>query len=84
MRTGTTKSGFKYTIDASVIESWDFMELLAEVDDNPLKAVNLLKMILDDKQITELKEHLGGKPKASEMFTILNEILVSLGDDSKN
>lgn len=84
MRTGKTKSGFKFKIDQEILESWDFVDLLSEVDENPLKSVTLLKMILGTDQIEALKKHLGGKPKAEDMFNVLNEILTSIGDDVKN
>lgn len=84
MKAGTTKSGFKFEVDAEILESWDFVELLAEVEDNPLKSVALLKMLLGDKQVLALKEHLGNKPKATEMLGALTEIMNAIGTEAKN
>ena len=84
MRTGKTKSGFEFEINNDVLESWEFVELLAETEDNPLKSVALLKLLLGEKQANELKKHLGGKPKAAEMFNALTDIMNVLGDNAKN
>lgn len=84
MKTGKTASGFKYEVDSDVIESWDFIELLAEVEDNALVSVKLLKMILGEEQTKALKAHLGGKPKAEDMFNALNEIIIDIGNNTKN
>lgn len=84
MKKGKTESGFEFTVDEEILESWEFVELLAEVDENTLKSVSLLKLLLGKEQIDKLKEHLGGKPKAADMFTALKDIMNSLGDDVKN
>lgn len=84
MRKGKTISGFEFTVDDEILESWEFVELLADVDENMLKSVNLLKLLLGKDQVDKLKEHLGGKPKAKDMFTALKEIMDSLGDSTKN
>lgn len=78
------KNGYKIEINQEVLESWEFVEILADIEENPLKSVKLMKMLLGKEQMEGLIDHLGGNPKASDMFDILQEILEGLGKNSKN
>lgn len=74
--------GYELKIDESIVESWEFMELLSEVEDKPLKSVQLVKLLLGE-QIGGLVEHLGGHPKAEEMMEVTRYIIEHFNDDSK-
>lgn len=58
---GKTKSGFNFEIDEEVVNDYEFIEVLADVDENPLKSPKLFKMLLGDEQTNKLKEHIKAK-----------------------
>ncbi|RHM59654.1 hypothetical protein [Coprobacillus sp. AF33-1AC] len=53
---GITKSGFRFRVDENKLD-WSVMELLSEIEENPLKMVQLAKKILGNVQYDELKKH---------------------------
>ena len=54
---GKTKDGFAYTIDPEVMNDMEFLENLAEVDENPAKLPNLITNVLGQEQKKELYDH---------------------------
>lgn len=75
---GKTKSGFNFEIDEEVVNDYEFIEVLADVDENPLKTPKLFKMLLGDEQTEKLKEHIkskNGKTPVKVMTEELIEIL---------
>lgn len=58
---GTTKSGFKYKINDKMLDDYEIVELLGELEDNPLVMPKLIKRILGDDQVVKLKDHLKDK-----------------------
>lgn len=73
MITGVTPSGFEYALDKSVGDDYEFLELIAEVDENPLLTPMLLKKLLGEEQANRLKEHLRKDGKVSTV-ALANEI----------
>ncbi|VTS14169.1 phage protein [Streptococcus pseudoporcinus] len=57
MISGTTKSGFEYKISEARLKNYELVELLAEVDTNPLLLPKLVKVMLGDKLANKLKDH---------------------------
>lgn len=55
---GKTKSGFVYQIQKERVESYDFLEAVGEVDENPTKLPKALKMLFGNEQVEKLKDHL--------------------------
>ncbi|EGP5709301.1 hypothetical protein ACNG34_000556 [Enterococcus faecium] len=55
---GKTKSGFVYQIQKERVESYDFLEAVGEVDENPAKLPKALKMLFGNEQVEKLKDHL--------------------------
>lgn len=55
---GKTSSGFEFKIDEDQLKNYEFVELVAEVDENELLMPKLLKMLLGDKQVKTLKNHI--------------------------
>lgn len=55
---GKTKSGFAYEISESRLKNFELVELLADVDKNPLLLPKLVKVMLGDELADKLKEHL--------------------------
>lgn len=54
---GETSTGFKFEIDERALQNYELIEVLADVDDNPLLVPKLVKMLLG-KQSENLKEHI--------------------------
>lgn len=55
MYTGTISCGFTFSISERVLNDWRIMELLEQLDSNPLATVRLAKLILrEDNQYQKL------------------------------
>lgn len=79
---GKTKSGFKFKINERVLNDYELIELLAEVEENPLLVTKVLTTVLgDDKQrlIEHVREEDGIVPvdammeEIAEIFNASNE-----------
>lgn len=53
---GTTKSGFKYTLDEARLNNYELVEAISEVETNPLIFPRMLKLLLGE-QVEALKNH---------------------------
>lgn len=58
MISGKTKSGFNYAISEARLKNYELVELLADVDANPLLLPKLVKVMLGDKLADKLKDHI--------------------------
>lgn len=58
MITGKTKSGFEYAISEKRLNNYELVEVLAEVDENPLLLPKTVVMLLGKEQAQKLKKHL--------------------------
>lgn len=87
MREGTTKSGFKFKIDERRLDDMEFMELLASVDEEPLKLPELIETMLGAEQKKKLYDHLrtkDGRVPIQKTTDIVGEIMNIAGEDTKN
>lgn len=74
---GETKSGFKYEISKERLENYELIEVLAEVDSNPLLLPKVVNLLLNKEQADRLKEHLRdteGLVSTNKMFAEIMEI----------
>lgn len=55
---GVTKSGFEYSIPKKNLNNYELVEVLGEVDTNPLLLPKVLKLLLGKEQVEKLKNHL--------------------------
>lgn len=55
---GVTKSGFEYSIPKKNLNNYELVEVLGEVDTNPLLLPKVLRLLLGKKQVEKLKNHL--------------------------
>lgn len=53
---GTTSTGFEFDISQKRMENYEVLEVLAEIDSNPLLVPKLLKLLLGE-QVEDLKNH---------------------------
>lgn len=75
---GKTKSGFSYQIQKEQVENYEFMELIGEVEDNPVLFPKVIKMLLGKEQVDSLKDHLrteDGFVPAGKMIEEFKEIM---------
>ncbi|EDT47251.1 hypothetical protein Javan263_0041 [Streptococcus phage Javan263] len=73
---GKTNSGFKFEIDENQLKNYEFVELVAEVDENELLMPKLLKLLLGD-QVEALKDHIrdeSGIVPIEKMVTEIKDI----------
>lgn len=47
---GITKSGFRFSVDSEVFKDMEILELIGEVDDNPILMPKLLEKMFGKKQ----------------------------------
>lgn len=76
-----TKSGFSCDVDLKGIEDdYELLELLSNLEDNPLVIVKIAKKVLGEESYTRLKEHLrkDGQISTSGMTEELTEIMQSI------
>lgn len=55
---GITKSGFAFEIQEESLDNYELLEVMAEVDTNPLLVPKLVTMLLGETQKKKLMEHL--------------------------
>lgn len=83
MLTGTTGSGFQYTLDENVLDDYELLETLTSLDKGDSGEVaTMITLLLGREQKDALKEHLRnerGKVPASRMIAEAMEILQSAG-----
>ena len=75
---GTTESGFQYSIDQEVMDDYELLEDLCEVDNgNAGKITAAARRLLGNEQLKALKEHLrneNGRVPASKMIEEISQI----------
>ena len=57
MKQGTTKTGFEFELLEFIGNDYEIIELLSELEDNPLGLTKLVVKILGKEQATKLKNH---------------------------
>lgn len=76
----TTSTGFKFYLDKKRLGNYEFIEAIAEVDDNPLVLPKVVKLLLGDNQADKLKNHVrdeDGIVSTEKMMSEIQEIFAS-------
>lgn len=85
--TGKTETGFEFTIDTSIGDDWEVLELVADASiENPLALFKLAKRMLGEEQYSALKEHVRdeeGRVSTEKMSDELISIF-SYEEETKN
>ena len=87
MLTGKTQSAFYFEIDETELDDMEFVEALAELDENPLKFPKVCNMLLGKEQKEKLYDHLRnekGKVPVDAVSNAITEIMSLAGDSTKN
>lgn len=61
MLRGITKSGFRFKVKESILNDYEFLELISEVEENPIMFPKLLNRLLGKQQTEKLKNHVRDK-----------------------
>ena len=72
MLKGKTKTGFQYEFDEKILKNYELVELLAEVDNDPLVLPKIFKMLLGDR-VEELKDHVRDADGVVDIEKMLTE-----------
>ncbi len=76
------KDGFEIEISESVTDDWEFLEVLAGIDEGETGLiVKAARMLLGNDGVKALKEHLrdkDGKVSSTAMVTALGELMESV------
>ena len=84
---GKTKSGFEYEISKDVVNDYELLENLAELETNPLILTTVIKQVLGVEQAEKLKDHVRNNRGTVPIDKITNEILdifTNSGEETKN
>ena len=85
--TGKTTSGFEFEISKDVVNDYELVENLAELEDNPLILAKVIKQILGADQTEKLKNHVrneNGIVPTDKMTQEIIEIFQNSGEETKN
>ena len=55
---GKTSTGFEFDIEDERLDDMELVDIMAEIDENPLLMPKLCKMLLGEKQKKRLYDHL--------------------------
>lgn len=80
MITGKTKSGFPFAISRNKIDSYKFLRMIDDADQNPTRIVRLIFYLLGDQE-NALLEHLGGDPSIEQMNEAVTDIFAAIRED---
>ena len=72
---GKTKSGFSYEITDAALNNFELLDVMAEVDNNPLLVPKMLKLLLGEKGKKVLYDHVRNDDGTVPTEKIKEEIL---------
>ena len=74
MAKGTTATGFKFEVNDNIAEDYELIEMIAEVDENPLVTPKLLNKLLGAEQVKALKDHIRDEDGIVNVYRMLAEL----------
>lgn len=80
---GKTSTGFEFDIEDERLDDMELVDIMAEIDENPLLMSKLCKMLLGDEQKKRLYDHLrseDGRVPIEATTNAIQEIFNSPGD----
>lgn len=87
MKTITTEAGFKIEVDPDAFDDMEVVDMLAEVDENPLILSKLLTRTLGKegkKAMYDFVRNDKGRVPSGAALKIFEEIMVLMGEETKN
>ena len=80
---GKTSTGFEFDIEDERLDDMELVDIMAEIDENPLLMPKLCKMLVGDEQKKRLYDHLrseDGRVPIEATTNAIQEIFNSPGD----
>ena len=80
---GKTSTGFEFDIEDERLDDMELVDIMAEIDENPLLMPKLCKMLLGEEQKKRLYDHLrseDGRVPIEATTNAIQEIINSPGD----
>lgn len=87
MKQGKTQTGFEYELSESIGNDYEVVELLSELEENPLILTRLVSKILGKEQAKRLKNHVrddNGTVPTDKMTQEIVDIFQNSGEEPKN
>ena len=84
---GKTKSGFEYELNEKVLNNYELVENIAEIEENPLAITTIVKQLLGKDGTNRLKEHIrdeNGIVTTDKMMKEIVDIFQNSGKETKN
>lgn len=72
--TGVTKTGFTYSVLEKNLKNYELVEVLGELESNPLALPKVLKLLLGKEQTDKLKDHVRDKDGIVDTEKISDEL----------
>ena len=85
-RTITLKNGFEATINDSALDDMELVDLLGELEDDPMKIGKVVSKVLGEQK-KALYDHVrtdDGRVPVASLTDAITEIFEALGEDAKN
>jgi len=67
---GKTQSGFAYEIDEKRLNNYELLEVIGELEENPMVISKMVVMLLGKEQTVKLKDHL----RDEEGFVLMDKM----------
>ncbi|WP_277679223.1 hypothetical protein [Gracilibacillus dipsosauri] len=80
---GKTSSGFDYIISEKRIENYELIEVISEVDENPLLLPKTVNLLLGKEQANKLKDHLRDEEGLVSSGRLSDEIMEIFNNQSE-
>lgn len=87
MRQGKTKTGFEFELSENIGNDYEVVELLSDLEENPLVLTRLVIKILGKEQAKRLKDHVrdeSGLVSTEKMTQEIVDIFQNSGEETKN
>ena len=73
---GKTESGFEYEIEEEILDDYDFLEILCQIDEGAVTPiVKMVDMLLGKEQKEKLKRHIRSQSGRVSATKLLNEVM---------
>lgn len=82
MITGKTKSGFEFKLEDNVLDDYELIEALGELDENPLKISKVIDLLFGNRK-NEVKEFIKrqkGYVSTKEMSNLITEVFSTVSN----
>ena len=84
---GKTQTGFEYELNEKVLNNYELVENIAEIEENPLAITTIVKQLLGKAGTKRLKEHIreeNGNVTTDKMQKEIVDIFQNSGKETKN